>query len=187
MGWAGGGGGQASLPPSRPDRATGQGRGSAPFSLSKCRLTPGGPGSGNSSSQDSPVPATQMTSRTHGGRGGTRAADGREALWGSPSPSSPGGRRRNRRRLGLRSPLLGAEPLPALLSLLPPGPGRPASLNFNRCCDSAGARQELIREPGRGSSDRSTVQGSWDSAAPAPSRGSESPQVASGRGGESLL
>lgn len=69
------------------------------------------------------------------------------------------------------------------LSLLPPGSGTAASFHFNQCRDRAGAGRELIREQSRGSPDGSALPGSSDSATPAPSLGSESPQVASGRGG----
>lgn len=103
----------------------------------------------------------------------------------APPYPRPGDRRWHRRGLGLLSPPLGAKALPALLlSLLRPGSGTGASLNFNYCRDRAGAGRELIRERRRGSPDRSAPPGSGDSAAPAPSPDSESPQVASGRGGE---
>lgn len=160
---------------SHSERGLGQGRASAQFFPSVCRLTWGGSSLGNSSSQDSPARAPPLAPRTEGKE--TPAADGREALWGSPSPSSPGGSSQAPTRSGTPG-------LPVLpLFLLRPGSGAGAGLNFNQCRDRAGAGRELIRKRRRGSPERSALPGSGDSAAPAPSPGSGSPQVASGRGG----
>lgn len=123
-----------------------------------------------------------MAPRTKGKE--TPAADGREALWGSPSPSSPGGPSLASTRSGTPRLSSGSNTAPSALPLPPPARFRDrAGLNFNQCRDRAGAGRELIRKRRSGSPDRSALPGSGDSAAPAPSPGSESPQVASGREG----
>lgn len=143
-----GGGGLASLSYPRLEGATGQGRESAQFSASRCRLR-------NSSSQDSPAPCAGDFQDPGGGGGAGRQTAGKRP---GEAPPRPRGRRARGRDSGAPfwSRAARGAPLP-----LPPGPGRgPATISARTATGQVpGPRSSGGAEGGRQAGQRRRVPG----------------------------